>query len=54
MSSSAIELSIDAEVTSEATTTIGQAGSSQAFSIRDPYLGVTWLISTVGVFPSRS
>ena len=54
MSSSAIELSIDAEVTSEATTTIGQTGSSQAFSIRDPYLGVTWLISTVGVFPSRS
>ncbi len=54
MSTSAIELSIDATVTSEATITINQAGSSQSFSIRNPYLGVTWLISLQGIFPSRS
>ena len=34
--------------------TIGETGGNQAFSIRDPYLAITYCIATVGVFPSRS
>ncbi len=30
------------------------AGQNQAFSVRDPYLGMNWCISTTGTFPSRS
>ncbi|MEL6859546.1 MAG: tail fiber protein [Pseudomonadota bacterium] len=34
--------------------TIGETGSNQAFSIRDPFTAVTFCIATEGVFPSRS
>jgi microcystin-dependent protein len=54
MSSDAIDHSIVVGVDSVATTTVGNAGSSQAFNIRGPYLAVTWLIALQGVFPSRS
>jgi microcystin-dependent protein len=33
---------------------IGPAGGSQPFSIQNPYLAMTWLIATDGVFPSRN
>ncbi|HEX9953435.1 MAG TPA: tail fiber protein [Rubricoccaceae bacterium] len=32
----------------------GQAGGSQPFSIRDPYLGLNYFIALVGIFPSRN
>ena len=35
------------------TVTVNPAGSSQAFSIRNPYLGMQWCIALVGVYPSR-
>jgi microcystin-dependent protein len=35
------------------TVTTGTAGGSQPVSIRNPYLGLQYIISTVGVFPSR-
>jgi microcystin-dependent protein len=34
--------------------TVGNTGGSQAFSIRDPYLGVYHVIALQGLFPSRS
>lgn len=34
--------------------TIGTAGGSQPFNIRNPYLGVNYLIALEGIFPSRS
>ena len=36
------------------TATVGAAGSSEAVSIRDPYIGMYWLIQTQGTFPSRN
>ena len=54
MSSNAIELNIVATGTSDVTTTIGQTGGSQAFSIRSPYLAVTWLVALNGSYPSRN
>jgi len=33
---------------------VGIAGGSQPFSIQNPYLAMTWLIATEGVFPSRN
>ena len=40
-------------VEASATTTIGNTGGGQSFSIRDPYIGMYWSIQLVGVFPSR-
>ena len=34
--------------------TVGNAGSNQAFSIRDPYLGIYHSIALAGIFPSRN
>lgn len=34
--------------------TIGNAGSSQPFSIRAPYLAVNYIICLAGIFPSRN
>ena len=36
------------------TVTIGATGSSLPFSIQQPYLGITTIIATEGVFPSRN
>lgn len=33
---------------------IGISGGTQPFSIQNPYLAMTWLIATEGVFPSRN
>jgi microcystin-dependent protein len=33
--------------------TIGVAGGSQPFSVRNPYLGLTCIIALQGIFPSR-
>jgi microcystin-dependent protein len=33
---------------------IGVTGGTQPFSIQNPYLAMTWLIATEGVFPSRN
>ena len=33
---------------------VGGAGGSQPFSVRDPYLGMRWCIALQGVFPSRN
>ncbi len=41
-------------VSTSATTTVGNTGSGQSFSVRDPYIGMYWLIQTIGLFPSRS
>ena len=34
--------------------TVGVAGGSQPFSVRDPYLGINFIIALEGVFPSRN
>ena len=41
-------------VEASAATTVGNTGSGVSFSIRDPYVGMYWLIQLEGVFPSRS
>jgi len=41
-------------VEASAATNVGNTGNGAAFSIRDPYLGMYWLIQVQGVFPSRS
>lgn len=33
---------------------ISSSGTSQAFSVMQPYLTINWIICTAGVFPSRS
>jgi microcystin-dependent protein len=33
--------------------TIGTAGGNQPFSVRNPYLGLTFIIALQGIFPSR-
>lgn len=35
-------------------TTIGNAGGSQPFSIRNPYIGMNFVICLQGIFPSRN
>ena len=35
-------------------TAIGSTGGSQPFSIRDPYLGMNYIICMQGIFPSRN
>jgi microcystin-dependent protein len=37
-----------------AATTIGNTGSGQPISIRNPFLGMRWCVALVGVFPSRN
>ncbi|MFC3120772.1 phage tail protein [Agaribacter flavus] len=54
MDSSAIDLSLNVQVNSTATTTISTTGNSSAFNVRGPYLTVTWLIATQGLFPPRN
>ncbi len=34
--------------------TVGNAGGNQPFSVRDPYLAITYVIVTAGLYPSRS
>jgi len=34
--------------------TVGVAGGSQPFGIRDPFLGINFIIALEGVFPSRN
>jgi len=36
------------------TTMIGNTGGGQSIQTQSPYLGITWCIATVGVFPSRN
>ncbi|HQV03313.1 MULTISPECIES: tail fiber protein [unclassified Novosphingobium] len=36
------------------TVTVNPAGGSQPLPIRNPYLGITHVIATAGIFPSRS
>lgn len=36
------------------TTAIGATGGSQPFSIRNPYLGMNYIICLFGIFPSRN
>ena len=54
LSPESIELNVNLDLTFAASTTVGQAGNNQAFSIRDPYLGVNWIIALQGIFPSRN
>ncbi len=37
-----------------APSTVSAAGGNQPFSIQQPYLAVTFIIATVGIFPSQS
>jgi len=41
-------------VTTTGGVTIGVSGGTQPFSIQNPYLAMSWLIATVGIFPSRN
>jgi microcystin-dependent protein len=34
--------------------TVGMAGNGQPFNVRDPYLGINYIIALQGVFPSRN
>lgn len=44
---------ISGETTAAGSITVLNAGGSQAVQIRNPYLGVNFIIATVGIFPSR-
>jgi microcystin-dependent protein len=37
-----------------ATTTVDNTGGGQSFSIRDPFIGMNWLIQLTGQFPPRN
>ena len=54
MSAEAIALNLSVDVTSSSATVVNPNGGSQAFNIRGPYLPLTWLIATNGVFPPRN
>lgn len=54
MSTSAVDLTLNIAVDSTATNTVSNNGGSQAFSVQNPYLAVTWLIALQGVYPSRN
>ena len=54
MSAEAIALNLSVDVTSSSATVVNANGGSQAFNIRGPYLPLTWLIATNGVFPPRN
>jgi microcystin-dependent protein len=41
-------------VSTTATTTTSNTGSGTSFSIRDPYVGMYWLIQLTGLYPSRN
>ena len=41
-------------VNASATTTTSNTGSGTSFSIRDPYIGMNWLIQISGLYPSRN
>lgn len=43
-----------AEGTVSGSVTIGNTGGNQPFQIRNPYLGVNYIIALQGIFPSRS
>jgi len=49
-----IELNLDLEMTFSASTAVGQTGGNLPFSVRDPYLGVNWIIALQGIYPSRN
>lgn len=54
MNAEAIALNLSVDVSSTSSTVVNANGSSQSFNIRGPYLALTWLIATQGVFPSRN
>ncbi|ARD46477.1 hypothetical protein A3Q33_01860 [Colwellia sp. PAMC 21821] len=54
MSADSIAFNLSVDVNSTSGTVVNNNGSSQAFSIRGPYLSLTWLIALQGIFPSRS
>ena len=33
---------------------IGTAGGNQPVAVRDPYLGLRWIIALEGIYPSRN
>ncbi|MDH3469134.1 MAG: tail fiber protein [Gammaproteobacteria bacterium] len=39
---------------STATTTVGDTGSGDPINVRNPYIGMNWLIQVTGIFPSRN
>lgn len=41
-------------VQASAATTVGNTGNGQSFSIRDPYVGMYWLIQMQGIFPPQN
>lgn len=53
MSADSISLDIVADTTYTATTTVQPQGNQLPIQVRSPYLGVTWLVSLTGIFPSR-
>lgn len=54
MSAEAIALNLSVDVSSTSSTVVNANGNGQPFNIRGPYLALTWLIATQGIFPSRS
>jgi len=56
-SSAAPDVSMHAgsiSISASAVTTTSNTGNGTSFSIRDPYIGMNWMIQTQGVFPSRN
>jgi len=53
LSSNAVELNINLDMTFAGTTTVAAVGNNAPVDIRDPYLAVNWLIALTGFFPAR-
>jgi microcystin-dependent protein len=54
MSAESIVLDVQVTVDMSATTTIGNTGSNMPINIRNPYIGMYYIIAMQGIFPSRS
>jgi microcystin-dependent protein len=54
MSADSIVLDVQVTMDMSATTTVGNTGASQSFNIRNPYIGMYYIIALQGIFPSRS
>ncbi|UJF22160.1 phage tail protein [Shewanella sp. OMA3-2] len=44
---------VSGETTAAGSITVSNAGGSQAVPIRNPYLGINFIIATIGIYPSR-
>jgi len=54
MSADSIVLDVQVTVDMSAITTVNNTGSSMPVNIRNPYIGMYYIIALQGIFPSRS